>query len=109
MYNDYIIHLRKRNVSDMDTDNEGINVRLKSEATADAFVSLGNIINKAQFSREYFGKSQSWFSQRLNGSTLRSRSMTFKEPEFHRIAEAFRDIAEKLNGHADRIDSAGKV
>lgn len=32
--------------------------------------------------------------------------MSFKEEEYHQLAEAFRDIAKRLQAHADEIDSA---
>ena len=56
--------------------------------------------------KQYFNKSQSWFSQRLNGCNVLKKSMAFKEDEFHLLAESFRDIAKRLQAHADEIDAA---
>ena len=81
-------------------------IEFKSDATATAFSELEDIINKSQLAKQYFGKSQSWFSQRVNGLTVLNKSMAFKEEEYHQLAEAFRDIAKRLQAHADEIDAA---
>lgn len=91
-------------------DNEGSvsgnKVLSKPDETAKAFRDLGDIINKSQIAKQYFGKSQSWFSQRLNGCMVLNKSVVFKEDEYRQIADAFRDIAKRLVKHAERIDSA---
>ena len=81
-------------------------IEFKSDATATAFSELEDIINKSQLAKQYFGKSQSWFSQRVNGCTVLNKSMAFKNEEYHQLAEAFRDIAKRLQAHADEIDAA---
>lgn len=81
-------------------------IEYKSDATVTAFSELEDIINKSQLSKQYFGKSQSWFSQRVHGCTVLKKSMAFKENEYHELAEAFRDIAKRLQAHADEIDAA---
>lgn len=81
-------------------------IEYKPDATVTAFSELEDIINKSQLAKQYFGKSQSWFSQRLNGSTVLKKSMAFKEDEYRKLAEAFRDIAKRLIAHADEIDAA---
>lgn len=78
----------------------------KPDATVTAFSELEDIINKSQMAKQYFGKSQSWFSQRLNGCTVLNKAVAFKDEEFHQLAEAFRDIAKRLQAHADEIDAA---
>lgn len=81
-------------------------IEYKPDATATAFSELEDIINKSQLAKQYFGKSQSWFSQRVHGCTVLSKTMSFKEDEYHQLAEAFRDIAKRLQAHADEIDAA---
>ena len=78
----------------------------KPDATVTAFSELEDIINKTQLAKQYFGKSQSWFSQRLNGCTVLKKSMAFKKEEYHTLAEALRHIAKRLEAHADEIDNA---
>ncbi|MBQ7941125.1 MAG: DUF5053 domain-containing protein [Muribaculaceae bacterium] len=78
----------------------------KCGATWNAFIELEGLINKSQLAQQYFEKSHGWLSQRLHGCTVRKKSMSFKEEEYHELAEAFRHIAMRLNAHADEIDSA---
>jgi len=81
-------------------------VEFKPDATSTAFSELEDIINRTQLATQYFGKSKSWFSQRLNGCNVLNKPMSFKESEYHQLAEAFRDIAKRLQAHADEIDAA---
>lgn len=81
-------------------------IEYKPDATVTAFSELEDILNKTQIAKQYFGKSQSWFSQRLNGCTVLNKSRSFKEEEYRTLADAFRDIAKRLNAHADEIDNA---
>ena len=81
-------------------------IEYKPDATATAFSELEDIINKSQLAKQYFGRSQSWFSQRVNGCTVVNKAMAFKEDEYHKLADAFRDIAKRLTAHADEIDAA---
>lgn len=81
-------------------------IATKSGAVWNAFVELENLINKAALSQQYFNKSQSWFSQRIHGCTVLNKAMAFKEDEYHKLAETFRDIAKRLQAHADEIDAA---
>mgnify|MGYP003295867999 CR=1 FL=1 len=81
-------------------------IEYKLDAIETAFSELEDIINKSQIAKQYFGKSQSWFSQRLNGCLILKKSMAFKEEECNKLTEAFRDIAKRLLAHADEIDNA---
>ena len=81
-------------------------IEYKPDATVTAFSELEDIINKSQLAKQYFGKSQSWFSQRLNGCFVLKKAMAFKEEEYTKLSTAFRDIANRLLAHADEIDNA---
>lgn len=81
-------------------------IEYKADATATAFSELEDILNKSQLARQYFGKSQSWFSQRVNGCAVLNKAMAFKEDEFRCLTAAFRDIARRLTALADDIDAA---
>lgn len=81
-------------------------IAYKPDATATAFSELEGLINKSALAKQYFGKSQGWFSQRLNGCTVLKKPVAFKENEYHELANAFRDIAKRLLSHADEIDAA---
>lgn len=102
------MYLGKRDIFNLEEYEERRKkcIEYKPDATVTAFSELDDIINKSQLARQYFGRSQSWFSQRLNGCTVLKRSMSFKEEEYQKLAEAFRDIAKRLLAHADEIDAA---
>lgn len=71
-----------------------------------AFSDLDGLLNKTAIARQYFGKSQGWFSQKLHGATVCDKERSFSESEAHQLAEAFRDIAKRLLAHADEIENA---
>ncbi|MDE5901853.1 MAG: DUF5053 domain-containing protein [Muribaculaceae bacterium] len=81
-------------------------VRFRNGAVFNAFLELEGIINKSALARQYFGKSQAWLSQRINGSTMCDRQMAFTAEEARQLADAFRDLATRLNGLAAEIYSA---
>lgn len=71
-----------------------------------AFLEMRNIIKPTGIGREYFKKSASWMTQRINGLTVFNKRAAFTPEQYHQLAEAFRDIARRLNAHADEIDAA---
>lgn len=81
-------------------------IELKSGAVSCAFDELNGIVNISKFSERFLERTHSWFSQRLNGCVVMNRQMSFKEDEYKRIAEGFRELAKELMQHADEIDSA---
>ena len=102
------MYLGKREIYDLAEYEERRKkcVEYKSDAIHTAFSELEDIINKTQLAKQYFAKSHSWLSQRIHGCMILNKSMSFKETEYHQLAEAFRDIAKRLNAHADEIDNA---
>ena len=79
---------------------------VKTNATWLAFSELEGIINNSALARQYFKRSPSWLTQRINGNTVFNKTAMFRPEEYHQLAEAFRDIARRLNAHADEIDNA---
>lgn len=82
------------------------NITIKSGAVFVAFNELKGLINNAALSRQYFKRSPSWLTQRINGNIVFDKKAGFRPSEYHQLAEAFRDIARRLNAHADEIDAA---
>lgn len=78
----------------------------KSGAMWTTFFELKGLLNTSALSREYFDRSPGWILQRINGNTVFGRKAEFSEAEYHQLAEALRDIARRLNTHADEIDAA---
>ena len=81
-------------------------ISTKDGATGNAFTELESLINKSALAKQYFERSHGWLSQRVHGCMVRNKEMSFKESEYHQLAEAFRDIAKRLQAHADEIDAA---
>lgn len=70
---------------------------------------LNKIVNFAEFSRRFFGKSQSWFSQRLHGSLVMHKEQEFKPSEYSQIAQGYRELAKQLLQYADELDNAKTI
>ena len=87
--------------------NRKESMKRKDSATALMFTELDGMLNLTKFSRRFFGKSQSWFSQRLHGSLVMRKEQSFKEEEYAKIAEGFRELAKQLEQYADELDKAG--
>ena len=81
-------------------------VAFREGAIFSAFLDLDGLVNKSALARQYFGKTQGWFSQKLHGATVCDKSRSFTPAEARTLAEAFRDIALRLTAHADEIDAA---
>lgn len=54
------------------------------------------LINVAGFTRHYFGKSSSWFYQRMNGNIVHGKPVSFTDEELKQLQDAFQDYAQKL-------------
>lgn len=78
----------------------------KDGAIFTAFLELDGLLNKTAIAKQYFGKTQGWFSQKLHGATVCDKERSFTADEARQLAEAFRDIARRLVAHADEIEAA---
>lgn len=70
------------------------------------FSELLGIINLTQFTKRYFNKDQSWFSQKLHNCTVLDKKRYFTEEELNTISDAFKDLANQLLTYAEEIDNA---
>lgn len=57
----------------------------------------------AHISTHYFGKSRSWFSQRLNGYDGNNTEADFTEKERETLKNALYDLSERVRNCADKI------
>ena len=53
-------------------------------------------ISVSALAKEYFGKSASWFYQRLNGNMVHGKPVSFTQEELTVLAHALNDMASKL-------------
>ena len=70
---------------------------LKAEKIRSAMGELGNAISFAYIAKHYFGKSQSWLTQRLNGSTVNGKTARFNKTELIQFQNAIHDLGRKLS------------
>lgn len=90
-----------------ETRKEVMNYR--GGAIYNAFIELDGIINKSEFAGQYMKKSQSYFSQRLNGCVVGGKNRGFSTDEARLISESFRDIAGRLLALAGEIEAVADV
>lgn len=73
---------------------------LKAEKIRSAMGELGNAISFAYIAKHYFGKSQSWLTQRLNGSKVNGKTARFNKSELIQFQNAIHDLGRKLSAIA---------
>ncbi len=73
---------------------------LKAEKIRTAMGELGNAISFAYIAKHYFGKSQSWLTQRLNGSKVNGKTARFNKSELIQFQNAIHDLGRKLSAIA---------
>ena len=57
---------------------------------------ISEIVSLKYIAKNYFGKSASWLSQRINGSPVRGKIYCLKEAELDILNSAIQDIGKKL-------------
>ncbi len=70
---------------------------LKAEKIRSAMGELGNAISFAYIAKHYFGKSQSWLTQRLNSSKVNGKTARFNKSELIQFQNAIHDLGRKLS------------
>ena len=63
------------------------------------------IVNLSYIAKKYFGRSQSWLSQRINGCIVNGKRASFTENEIQTLKSALSDIANIINSSLERISS----
>ena len=70
---------------------------LKAEKIRSVMGDLGNAISFAYIAKHYFGKSQSWLTQRLNGSIVNGKAARFNKTELIQFQNAIHDLGRKFS------------
>lgn len=70
--------------------------RIKATMVRDRLEPILPMLSFAYIAKEYFGKTGSWMSQRLNGSTVNGQVTRFSDEEVLQLQEALHDIGRKL-------------
>lgn len=87
-------------ISDFDTILKKIDAdieELKAERIREKMGELDKAISFAYIAKHYFGKSQSWLTQRLNGSKVNGKEARFNKSEVLQLEEAIHDLGHKLS------------
>ena len=93
MYSDRVIADLENLLGIIDEDIE----ELKAEHIRKKMGELDKAISFAYIARNYFGKSQSWLTQRLNGSKVNGKEARFNKSELLQLQEAIHDLGHKLS------------
>jgi len=80
----------KRIHNEISDINQILNVR-DSLADVLPFVSVSHL------SKQYFGKSASWFYQRMNGNVVHGKPARFSQEEINTLNFALKDIGNKIS------------
>lgn len=75
----------------------------KSQSTKSALADVLQGIKWAHISTQYFGKSRSWFSQRLNGYDGNGEESDFNEAEIKNLKNALFDLADRIRKTAEKL------
>ena len=70
---------------------------LKAEKIRSVMGELGNAVSFAYIAKHYFGKSQSWLTQCLNGSKVNGKTARFNKSELIQFQNAIHDLGRKLS------------
>lgn len=65
---------------------------------------LMNVLNGAYIARRFFGKSRSWFSQRLNHATVNGKPAEFSADERKILSQALTTLGLEILDLADQIE-----
>ena len=75
----------------------------KKKPTKNALADVLHSIKWAHISTQYFGKSRSWFSQRLNGYDGNGAESDFNDEEVKVLKNALFDLSERIRKTAERL------
>lgn len=75
----------------------------KKKSTKNVLSDVLHGIKWAHISTHYFGKSRSWFSQRLNGYDGNGAESDFSEDEVSVLKNALFDLSERIRKTAEQL------
>ena len=70
---------------------------IHQELLRDKMKEILPAISVSYIARKYFGKSSSWFYQRLNGNKVNGKEANFTPTELSTLSAALNDIGKKLS------------
>ena len=92
-YSDLVINGIENYLKAADKDMEA----LRAASIRKKMGELDKAVSFAYIARNYFGKSQSWLLQRLNGSIVNGKEARFNRTELLQLQDAIHDLGKKLS------------
>ena len=92
-YSDLVINGIEEYIKAVDKDLEA----LRAASIRKKMGDLDKAVSFAYIARNYFGKSQSWLVQRLNGSIVNGKEARFNRAELLQLQNAIHDLGKKLS------------
>lgn len=82
--------------SDFDRMHGEIGEIRETIAVRDQLVGVLPYLSVSALSREFFGKSSSWFHQRMNGNMVHGKPAQFNPEELAQLQDALHDLGNRL-------------
>ena len=102
-----IMYLGRRKILNIERYNANRDnfIKYKAGAVFTAFTELEELLHIQALAHQYFQQEEEKMETILNSvEIVLGNKLT--ETEYHQLADALRDIAKRLNAHADEIDAA---
>lgn len=87
----------KETKEELERINEAIRIKKDLEAINE-FTSMSYI------AKHYFGKTRHWLYQRINGSLVNGKTVSFSSEEKQKLATALKELSMKINNTAHTIE-----
>lgn len=98
MSDEDVEHLTIAVQSDFDRIHDEINEIKEQLSIRERLEPILPYLSVSNLAKDYFGKSSSWFYQRLNGNCVHGKVCKFTEDELSRLDVALKDIGRRIGG-----------
>lgn len=94
---EYIVRYMNGELESIENEIEEVDAKLdRMLSIKEQVKEISEIVSLKYIAKNYFGKSASWLSQRINGSPVRGKIYFLKESELNILNAALQDIGKKL-------------
>ena len=88
---------------DLQNIHQGVEALNRTFSVRKMMASVLPFISVSALAKTYFGKSASWFYQRLNGNVVHGKPVSFTEEELAKLSRALNDVAAQLQRAAAAV------
>lgn len=94
---EYIVRYMNGELESIENEIKEVDAKLdRMLSIKEQVKEISEIVSLKYIAKNYFGKSASWLSQRINGSPVRGKIYFLKESELNILNAALQDIGKKL-------------